>query len=78
MDIEDNYNSEHRFYNLKSLQPVSYGEDSGIKNILRGLTRFGWQEVMEHDFLIQMYVVESRSFNSLYSFCLEIILMIDC
>ena len=41
-------------YHLTNLQPVSYNEKSGIRNILRSLKRFGWQEVIENGFLIAL------------------------
>ena len=41
-------------YKLDTLKPVSYNEASGIKNILKSLTRFGWQEVNEEGNLIAL------------------------
>jgi len=41
-------------YKLDTLKPVSYNEASGIKNILKSLIRFGWQEVHEEDNLIAL------------------------
>ena len=39
-------------YKLSNLKPVSYEENSGIKKILKSLTRFGWEEVIENNYLI--------------------------
>ena len=41
-------------YKLDTLKPVSYNEASGIKNILKSLTRFGWQEVHDESNLIAL------------------------
>ncbi|MDB9972072.1 glutamate-cysteine ligase family protein, partial [Alphaproteobacteria bacterium] len=41
-------------YKLDTLKPVSYSEASGIKNILKSLTRFGWQEVHEEGNIIAL------------------------
>ena len=41
-------------YKLSNLKPVSYEENSGIKKILKSLTRFGWEEVIENNYLIAL------------------------
>ena len=41
-------------YKLDTFKPVSYNEASGIKNILKSLIRFGWQEVHEEGNLIAL------------------------
>ena len=41
-------------YKLSNLKPVSYQENSGIKKILKSLTRFGWEEVIENNYLIAL------------------------
>lgn len=41
-------------YKLDTFKPVSYNEASGIKNILKSLTRFGWLEVNEEGNLIAL------------------------
>lgn len=41
-------------YKTENLQPVSYNGQSGIKNILKSLVRFGWQEVYEEEYLIAL------------------------
>ena len=48
--------TEHEKFVYKSdtLKPVSYSEASGIKNILKSLTRFGWQEVHEEGNIIAL------------------------
>ena len=55
---KDNFKigTEHEkfVYKLSNLKPVSYEENSGIKNILLALTRFGWEEVIEGGYLIAL------------------------
>ena len=41
-------------YKTSNLSPVTYDEESGICNILKSLTRFGWQEVKEGNNLIAL------------------------
>ena len=41
-------------YKLSNLKPVTYDEKSGIRNILKSLTRFGWQEIIEEGFIIAL------------------------
>ena len=55
---KDNFKigTEHEkfVYKLSNLKPVSYEENSGIRNILIALTRFGWEEVIEGGYLIAL------------------------
>ncbi|MBH88546.1 MAG: glutamate--cysteine ligase [Pelagibacterales bacterium] len=41
-------------YKMKNLEPVSYEEKSGIKNILESLINFGWEEIREEGYLIAL------------------------
>ena len=41
-------------YRMDNLQPVSYDESSGIKNILKSLVSYGWEEVNEEGNLIAL------------------------
>jgi glutamate--cysteine ligase len=41
-------------YKIDTLKPVSYDEPSGIKNILKALVSFGWEEVNEEGNLIAL------------------------
>ena len=41
-------------YKIDSLQPVSYNESSGIKNILKSLVSYGWEEINEEGNLIAL------------------------
>ena len=41
-------------YKIDSLQPVSYNESSGIKNILKSLVNYGWEEINEEGNLIAL------------------------
>lgn len=41
-------------YKLSNLEPVTYNEKSGIRNILKSLIRFGWEEVVEEGFIIAL------------------------
>mgnify|MGYP001261874674 FL=1 len=41
-------------YKMDSLQPVSYNESSGIKNILKSLVSYGWEEINEEGNLIAL------------------------
>ena len=41
-------------YKMDSLQPVSYNEASGIKNILKSLVSYGWEEINEEGNLIAL------------------------
>tara|TARA_B100000686_G_scaffold348353_1_gene439203 strand:- start:4823 stop:6157 length:1335 start_codon:yes stop_codon:yes gene_type:complete len=41
-------------YKLSNLEPVTYNEKSGIRNILKSLIRFGWKEVIEEGFIIAL------------------------
>ena len=41
-------------YKIDGLQPVSYDEASGIRNILKKLVSYGWEEVNEEGNLIAL------------------------
>ena len=41
-------------YRLKDHRPVPYGGDSGIRAILEGLTRFGWEPIFEDGNLVAL------------------------
>ena len=41
-------------YKMDSLKPVSYEEESGIRNILMKLVSYGWEEVNEEGNLIAL------------------------
>jgi len=39
-------------YDLKTMKPVAYGGPAGIRALLEGMRRFGWEPVMEGDNMI--------------------------
>ncbi|MFN3462262.1 MAG: glutamate-cysteine ligase family protein, partial [Oceanibaculum sp.] len=41
-------------YDLKNLRPLPYEGEAGIRAILDGMTRFGWQPILEGDKIIAL------------------------